>query len=368
MNLTTGNKGAVQRPAALCGQRMAERGNMQQRSPPRVAIEAESHDGARHTRHGARLMNWTARSQPLHTRGLLLLARLTVCLAAGIVALPGQGQAASGQITLESDGTKRTAFIVENERLKKVARPTIIVLHGADGRGTRVRRNLGMEDAIRSNSVVMAYPDALNGNWDVGEATSQRDMTFIRDLVTRLIADGIADRRRIYLLGASTGGLLAFRLACTNPGLFAAASTILASMPADLPATCKPGKPLPLLVVAGTGNPLVPFNGGKSGIADYKGTFAPVNDSLTPFAKAAGCKDTRTTTAYADRDPTDGSRAFLDKFDGCSVPVEMLRIEGGGHTIPGRYAGNDRGLPLGAHNVDVDAAKIIWDFFRNKGG
>ena len=57
------------------------------------------------------------------------------------------------------------------------------------------------------NSVVMAYPDALNGNWDVGEATSQRDMTFIRDLVTRLIADGIADRRRIYLLGASTGGL-----------------------------------------------------------------------------------------------------------------------------------------------------------------
>ena len=96
--------------------------------------------------------------------------------------------------------------------------------------------------------------------------------------------------------------------------------------------------------------------------------FAPVNDSLTPFAKAAGCADTRTTTAYADRDPTDGSRAYLDKFDGCSVPVEMLRIEGGGHTIPGRYAGNDRGLPLGAHNIDVDAAKIIWDFFKNKGG
>ena len=56
---------------------------------------------------------------------------------------------------------------------------------------------------------------------------------------------------------------------------------------------------------------------------------------------------------------------FVDKWDGCKRPIELVRIEGGGHALPGRVRlGLDRGQPVGAHNRDVDAARLVIDFMK----
>ncbi len=68
---------------------------------------------------------------------------------------------------------------------------------------------------------------------------------------------------------------------------------------------------------------------------------ASTDATLAPFAKAAGCGDGRTTTALADKDPKDGTRSYFEKLNGCKAPIELIRVEGGGHTIPGRYHGRD---------------------------
>ena len=295
-------------------------------------------------------------------------ARLLLICAAAMLAASFDARAASGKLQFDSAGVARSAFLVEHERLKRGARPTLIVLHGGSGSGLRTRRTLGLEDVIRSQGVVVVYPDAIGGRWDLSEPGSKRDTQMMRDLVRKLVDDRIADRRRIYLLGLSTGGIFALRLACQNADLFAGVGALIAALPEAQAATCKPAKPLPFLMLAGTANPYLPYGGGTANLRDFKGNVASVEATLAPFKAAAGCGDLAASAAMPDRDAADQSRVFIDTYKDCKVPLELIRVEGGGHTIPGRWRGpTDRGLAPGIHNNDVDASRLIWDFFKRAG-
>ena len=197
---------------------------------------------------------------------------------------------------------------------------------------------------------------------------ASRDAAFIHDLIAKLVADGIADRRKVFLIGISSGGATALRLACDDANAFAAVAAVITGMPADLATSCKPSRPVPFLLIAGTADTLIPFQGGKANLPDDKGEFLSADATLAIFAKAAGCGEGRATTAFPDRDPHDGTRAYLDKVNGCKAPVELVRVEGGGHAIPGRANAGAGDSPRGARNSDVDAAKFIWEFFRRLGG
>lgn len=291
-----------------------------------------------------------------------------VALAAGLVCAPlAAASAASGRLTIESGGVKRSAYVVEHSRLKRTLRPTVIVLHGQAGTGLRVRRYLGIEENLKSQSVVTVYPDAVDGHWKVGE-DAEKDVRFIRDLAEKLVSDGIADRRRIFVVGSATGGILAMRIGCHDAGPYAGVSSLITLMPAADAATCKPSKPLPFMLLAGTADPRVPFGGGKADLVEYRGDVVSAEQTMAPFAHAAGCSAQRTKSELPDRDPNDGSKVVIELFEGCKVPIELIRIEGGGHTLPGRPRINERGLAVGAHNNDVNATRLILDFLRRASG
>jgi polyhydroxybutyrate depolymerase len=294
-----------------------------------------------------------------------------LCCLAGLAGtgFGNSAMAAAGHVTIDSGGQRRTAVLVERERLKLGRRPVIVVLHGGSGSGARVRRALGLEEAIRSHNVALLYPDAIGGHWGDTKETAQRDIDFIRTLVDQLVANGTADRRKIFLVGSSTGGMLALRIACDRAGeAYAGIATIIANLPADIAESCQPPKPIPIMVINGTANPLVPYAGGKTTLPDTKIDVVSTDATLAPFSKAAGCSDNRTTTALPDRDPKDGTLSFVDRLGGCRAPIELIHVEGGGHTIPGRTAaGTTRGQPVGAHTNDFDAASRIWEFFRRLG-
>ena len=98
------------------------------------------------------------------------------------------------------------------------------------------------------------------------------------------------------------------------------------------------------------------------------GEVVSADQTIAPFAQAAGCSGQRTRSELPDRDPNDGSKVLLELFQGCKVPIELIRIEGGGHTLPGRPRINERGLAVGAHNNDVNATRLILDFLRRASG
>jgi polyhydroxybutyrate depolymerase len=289
-------------------------------------------------------------------------------LAPALLGLERPAEALLGRITLQSGGIARTALFVEHERLKKARRPVVIVLRSGKGNGGRLRRHLGLGEAARSSGAVMIYPESVGGSWgDSPGPATERDSQFIIDLVNKLVADGVADRRRIYIVGASSGGLIAMRLACEHSEVFSGVVAILAGMPADLKQTCRPSRPIRFLLIAGTADPFVPFRGGPTTLPASKAELLSADETLAVFGKADGCSDGKTTTAVPDRDPKDGTRAFLEKLKGCKVPVELVRIEGGGHVIPGRWASGARNETAGLHNNDIDTAALIWDFFRRAG-
>ncbi|MCB1544887.1 MAG: phospholipase [Methylobacteriaceae bacterium] len=294
--------------------------------------------------------------------------RLAFAAAIGL-GMASTASAASGRLTLESGGVRRSAFIVEHARLKRARRPVIIFLHGQSGAGVRVRDRLGLDRKIKSRSVVVAYPDALGGRWDVSEAGAERELRFVNDLIARLKKDGIADPKRIFIAGGGPGGILAMRLACRETGTFAGAASLIALMPTADAAACKPSRPIPFMLLAGTADPKIPFGGGKADIPEYKGEVVSAAGTLAPFAAAAACGDKTTKIDVADRDRNDGSRVQLEFRVGCKAPIELVRIDGGGHTLPGARARADRGQPVGARNGDIDTARVLVDFFlKGRGG
>jgi polyhydroxybutyrate depolymerase len=300
--------------------------------------------------------------------GLLFLL---TCLAASLATLGWSDSASAftGRISIQEGGVMRAALIVQHERLKKSRRAVVIVLHGGKGYGPRLRHNFQLEDIIRSSSPVMVYPNALGGNWNAtASELGKHDSQFIQDIVAKLIADGIADRHRIFIVGTSSGGLMALRLVCEHSPLFAGAAILIASLPADLAQSCQPAHPLPFLLIAGTADPMIPYRGGNADLSDTKAPLLSVEDTMAIFARAAQCGTTKTVTPFPRRDPKAETQAYLEKFNDCKVPIELVRVEGGGHTVPGGWKGGERGKTVGATNNDFDSALLIWELFHKARG
>lgn len=158
------------------------------------------------------------------------------------------------------------------------------------------------------------------------------------------------------------------RLGCRDSTTFAGIVSLITLMPAADAAACKPSRPTPFLLMVGTADPKVPFGGGEANLVEYKGDMASAEQTLAPFAQAAGCGPARHRAEVPDRDPNDGSRVVIENLQGCKAPVELVPDQGGGHTLPGRPRINDRGLAVGAHNNDVNATRLVLDFLRRASG
>ena len=291
------------------------------------------------------------------------------CLLFVFAGWPSAAYAATGRVTILSGGIPRTAIVVQHRRLKQARRPVVIVLRGGRAKGLRLRRTFGFEEMARSSGAVFIYPEPLSGHWaDAPGLDANRDAAFIHDLVAKFVAEGIANPDKVFLVGMTTGGIMALRLACDPKNSFAGLAILSASLPSDLENSCKPARPLPLLMIASTDDPVIPFHGGQANLPHGKVELVSVEATLGLFGKAAGCAGGASTTIFPGKDSRDSSHAYLDKLNNCAVPVELVRIEGGGHPPPG--LASDAGQASGQRPTisDANSAKLVWEFFRPLGG
>lgn len=292
--------------------------------------------------------------------------RWLVLTLSGMVVLGApEARAVSSRIVLDVGGVARTATIVEHQRLKRGRRPVVVVLRRGATKELRPRRFLGTENAAWSSKRILVFPDPLDGRWS---ASAAQDVGFVRDLVTRLVGDGRADPRRIFVVGIADGGATALRLACDPSALVAGAAVLSGGLPEGLAASCSPKHPIALLVVPEVAG-LEPSPGSRA--ADSAGPAAHLRGletMLTIFGGAAGCDGKRTTTPLPDRDPHDGTRAYLDRLDACAVPVEVVRVEGSTHPVPDRRSVASDTVPAVPRRDDLDRAKLVIDFLRRAGG
>jgi polyhydroxybutyrate depolymerase len=252
-------------------------------------------------------------------------------------------------------------------------RPTVVVLHGSWQSGQIMMQTTGLEPLIDREGLVAVYPNGLASHWNDGRAAAaifgpRDDVDFLRTLVAHLVRTGVSDPHRVYAIGFSNGGMMALRMLCEATEVFAAIAVIGANLPAEVAPGCRPTGPTPALLMNGTADPFVPYEGGQ--VILRGGVVLSTDQTVRFLRRVNGCADRAQVTVLPDFDPYDGSRVVITSWTSCSsgAPVVLYRIEGGGHRIPNP----DPGIPafdlvLGRMNHDFDAAEAIWSFFKTRG-
>jgi polyhydroxybutyrate depolymerase len=246
-------------------------------------------------------------------------------------------------------------------------RPLILALHGNLMSGAKFERTGAWATFSAKHRVAVALPDGLNTAWADGRATAEikgrsppagtDDVGFLTALVERLVTTGVADPKRIYVAGASNGGMMTYRLLCERPDMFAAGAASIAVLTDSVAARCKPSKPMPILILNCTADGITPW--ARSGT--YMGTEA----TLAHFRRANRCSDTAETETLPDLEPSDRSTVTRVSYD-CprGADVALLRINGGGHQWPSRLSPPRFEMFLGPRNRDIEGADEVWAFFQ----
>ena len=300
------------------------------------------------------------------------MKKLTILLLCGLFLLTASAVtlAASVSETLKSGGDLRNYWLVRPEGLENTKpAPLLMVLHGSAGSGEDMMTvtQRGFERLADKEKFVVVYPDALERRWNDQGGTVD-DVGFLLAIVDKLVADGLVDKNRIYVAGISNGGMMAQRLACEQADRIAGIATVAGGLPEPLQATCKPARALPVLVIHGTEDPIVPWSGGAvAGFEDF-GKVLSARETAKFWAANNRCGDGGVIAAEPDRDPKDGTRVKMEVFASCpaGAAVKLAAVEGGGHTWPGGY----QYLPerfIGRTSQDVDANSLIWNFFKETG-
>jgi polyhydroxybutyrate depolymerase len=296
-------------------------------------------------------------------RARAFIVALVVALAAVGVARARRETPAHGTIQRELvvDGVART-YLLHVGGPAKPGRPLVLVLHGWKGSAAAIeRRTRATFDAIADrDGAIVVYPQALgapprwNDGWfpSTAQAPLADDVRFLSALVDALAAELAVDRARVFAAGLSNGASMVYRLACERPDLVAAIAPVSGTMSGDVARACPGGKPVSVIAMHGTADPLVPIDRG-------------VHESVATWKRRDGCPATPRSSRLPDTDPADGTQTRVDELGPCAAgtDVAFYAIEGGGHAWPGGESpwGFVR---RGDVPRDFDAAVVIWDFFQ----
>lgn len=257
-------------------------------------------------------------------------------------------------------------------------RPLVIVLHGSGASAAQV---LGMafppsplsvwlEIVEREDIVVIAPNGSSQGGkraWNDGFADISSnprvdDVGFIDAIVDRAIAEDAVDAERVYVIGVSKGGMLAYRIAVELAPRLAAFSAVLAGMPVRA-AYAAPAIALSALIVACTADPFIPFAGGKFPYTLW--LMAPmmgIEATADVWRKLAGLPEAASLV------PAGSAMRHTWGANASALQVVLLKITGGGHAEPSRkkrYPGLFKRFP-GHQNADLEIAEEAWAFFKEK--
>lgn len=254
--------------------------------------------------------------------------------------------------------------------------PLLIVLHGGGGTGQKMQRFLGFDSYADERGFYVAYPDSYQPSgepgtfhWNDGRGTEKTsgidDVKFLVEMIAEIGRRVPLDASRVYVTGASNGGMMTYRLGCETSGVFAGIAPVIANLPEPIFASCNPSVPLNFLAINGSADPLVPLEGGeicediRFGCAS--GRVVSQAESVGLFAAANGCDpDPQPVTLLVEVE--DGTFVEQQTYPNCEGGAQVVAyiVHNGGHTwppLPGQ-------LPAaGAQSRNLDTTRLIVEFF-----
>jgi polyhydroxybutyrate depolymerase len=250
--------------------------------------------------------------------------------------------------------------------------PLVIVLHGGGGRNTQIERFTGFSRLADKEGFIAVYPQGIDGQWNDGRDIQQSrahrekigDTGFILKMITEIKNKYKINESRIYACGISNGGFMSMRLACELSDRLAAVAVVCAGMTPYLFRNCRPESQISVLLMNGTADPLVPYNGGYVTIFKRtRGQVLSTDDTIKFWRGYNGCHSEPLITGM---NPDTSDDTEIMKYDyQCPDGIEtvLYKVIGGGHTWPGAA----QYLPeeiVGKVSRDINATEVIWGFFK----
>lgn len=283
-------------------------------------------------------------------------------------------------------GDRSREFLVLSPPASTKPLPVIIVFHGGSRTAEKTLRvdTAGAWDAVAaSGRAIVLVPEGRpqGGNADRRSwndcradispddpATSDwDDVAFFDALVDWATKKRGADPRKVYITGASNGGLMVYRILKERPGKVAAAAVQIANLP--MKSKCG-GGPIktPVILTTGTLDRLMPAAGGCIAFDCAKGSVVSLAQTVADLRSGIGATRADPPAPLPDKDLEDRSSVVRHVYRTGAGRTVLIHDEiiGGGHSAPGGPQWpaivRDR-MAIGWRNRDISSVDESLRFF-----
>jgi polyhydroxybutyrate depolymerase len=248
--------------------------------------------------------------------------------------------------------------------------PVVVDLHGygEGAEGHAQSTQLGEFGAVEGFVTVTPQGQGQMEAWDT--APGSADVTFVEDLLDQVEGALCIDTVRVFVTGSSNGAMLASTLACVASDRIAAVAAVAGVTVVE---DCEPERPVPIVAVHGTDDPMIPYGGGLNpaiarlplpGSSRTIGDLRVDRDLSIPdvmrwWAEREGC------ATHPARDRVSSDTVLLRYSCPGWTAVDLFRIDGGGHTWPGRDVGPSPTAPRPGPRTPIVANEVIWHFLES---
>ncbi len=261
---------------------------------------------------------------------------------------------------IDHNGRQRTYLLTVPSTLPERA-PLVLNFHGAGGTASQHRFLTDLDPLAEAKGFVIAYPEGLEtpggregvsgstqsfdgGSCCSGTAHDRDDVGFSRAVVADVQSRLCIDRTRVYAMGMSNGGFMAYRLACEAADIFAAAASAVGVL-GLAEGECNPSRPISFLHLHGTADSLVPYEGNQA--------WPGARESIDVLARKDGCIGPPEITLQQ-------GAVTCESYTNCDgkADVTLCTIEGMDHCWPGRS------LCAGPSTTEISANEAMWELFE----
>ena len=258
--------------------------------------------------------------------------------------------------------------------LKKL--PVIFAFHGGGGEYKKIIRYYNLNNLADENGYIIVYPNAINKAWSMSGVSSRvknidnnvDDVKFISTLIDNLIADYKADSKHIFCTGISRGGVFSLFLAWQLSDCIAAIAPVCASIPQAIAGEYSFKHATPVLLINGTEDPLINYNGGPGKMngrnaESQNANMLPTETLVNKILKLNNCEAKAIVTNLPDTDPNDDCTSVEYNYTCGDNEVEFIKVINGGHTWPGGIQYLPK-MVIGNASKDFRAEEKIFEFFK----
>jgi polyhydroxybutyrate depolymerase len=319
---------------------------------------------------------------------------LAVCCAGAIFSARAGAQETKETLTVDNVERNYVVHLPKGYDDKQHY-PVVVLLHGINQEADDMERLTHFNELADKDSVIAVYPSALHGRWNFGAMETQRtyprrgpygrpgwggyprrypggqpregerqrpaarvdDIDFFNRMLDKLGTRFAVDTSRVYFAGLSDGGFMTMKIGCGLTDRVAGIATVGAAMPKTM--VCVPSRPLPVMLINGTSDPVVKYGGGETRNSALRTISA--EDTAKEWSRLNRCNE---KPAHSKLNKSKGGmETKIDTFEGCqeNSAVVLYSVKGGGNTWPGgeQY---EVEKTIGKTSQDFNANEEIWKF------